>query len=86
MPDWFFARTGAEVREQWVAMLRRREEAERFMTRTMKDVRRQQEAAGAAAGTDGGWGTGGGAQANVATVRVRFPEGVCLQVRGDWGG
>ncbi|GIL78005.1 hypothetical protein Vretifemale_7458 [Volvox reticuliferus] len=76
VPDWFFERTGAEIRAQWAAIVRKREEQERFMTRTMREVCRQQEAAAAAAAA------GGDTHANVATVRVRFPEGVCLQVRG----
>ncbi|GLI63442.1 hypothetical protein VaNZ11_006333 [Volvox africanus] len=78
VPDWFFERTGAEIREQWAAIIRKREEQERFMTRTMREVRMQQEAAAAAAA--GGAMTGGDIH---AAVRVRFPEGVCLQ--GQFG-
>ncbi|EFJ46390.1 hypothetical protein VOLCADRAFT_93297 [Volvox carteri f. nagariensis] len=78
VPDWFFDRTGSEVREQWAAMVRKREEAERFMTRTMREVRRQQEAAAAAAAAAAASG-GVDKNNNLATVRVRFPEGVCLQ-------
>ncbi|GIL66753.1 hypothetical protein Vafri_20206, partial [Volvox africanus] len=82
VPDWFFERTGAEIREQWAAIIRKREEQERFMTRTMREVRMQQEIAAAAVAA-GGAMTGGDTHAPVATVRVRFPEGVCLQ--GQFG-
>lgn len=49
VPDWFFERTGVEVKAQWLAALRRREEQSQLMTRAMRE-----RAAGPAAAAGGG--------------------------------
>lgn len=56
-------------------MVGKREAGEQLTTRAYKE----RQAAAAAAG-----GGGGGPAPSVATVRVRFPEGVCLQ--GEFHG
>jgi len=65
VPDWFFQRTGAEVKAEWQALAKRRADGEVLTTRAWRDR--------AAASS-------GSAQAPAtATLRIRFPEGVCLQ-------
>jgi len=67
VPDWFFERTGADVKAEYLRLVKRREEGEVLTTR----AHREKERAGAAV------------THTQASVRVRFPEGVCLQ--GQFG-
>lgn len=64
-------RTGVELKSAWLSALQVRAAGQQLATRAMRDKAAAAGAAGAAAG-----GSGSG----LATVRVRFPEGVCLQV------
>jgi len=64
VPDWFFNCTGAELKAEYMRMKQKRESSEQFSTREM----REREAVAAQ-----------GRRPTTATVRVRFPEGVCLQ-------
>ncbi|KAG1674121.1 hypothetical protein FOA52_015751 [Chlamydomonas sp. UWO 241] len=64
VPDWFFDRTPGDLKEEFHRLVQRREQGEQFMTRAM----RERDAYKA-----------GGKRQTTATVRVRFPEGVCLQ-------
>lgn len=59
--------TGAELKASFFAALKRREAGQTLQTRAMRE-----KAAGAS-------GSGNSGSNNTATVRVRFPEGVCLQ-------
>ncbi len=65
VPDWFFERTGVEVKAQWLAALRRREEQSQFVTRAMRE-----RAAGpaAAAGGQAGQAEGEGHRAMCGRV------------------
>ncbi|KAF8072692.1 PUX2 [Scenedesmus sp. PABB004] len=62
VPDWFFERTGAEVKAEFMDALRRRKAGEVFASRAWQAARRA-----------------GGPPPTAATLRARFPEGVCLQ-------
>ncbi|KAL6761259.1 hypothetical protein V8C86DRAFT_2538967 [Haematococcus lacustris] len=72
-PDWFFERTGAEVKSEWNSLAQRRTAGEVLTTRAWRE--RAAAAAATSTAAPGLAGSGG----RVATVRVRFPEGVCLQ-------
>ncbi|KAJ9534494.1 hypothetical protein QJQ45_022152 [Haematococcus lacustris] len=72
-PDWFFERTGAEVKSEWNSLAQRRTAGEVLTTRAW----RERAAAAAATSTAAPGSAGSGSR--VATLRVRFPEGVCLQ-------
>eukprot|EP00198_Chlamydomonas_reinhardtii_P012914 XP_001702251.1 predicted protein [Chlamydomonas reinhardtii] len=72
VPDWFFERTGVELKAQWQAARRRREEAAQLMRRAMRERQQQQQ-------EDAGGTPSTASSSATATVRVRFPEGVCLQ-------
>ncbi|MEW5298946.1 MAG: hypothetical protein WDW38_004866 [Sanguina aurantia] len=71
VPEYFFDATGADVREQYVRMVEARAAGELMCTSAHK-----QRLAGAAGG---GAPSSSSAGMATATVRVRFPEGVCLQ-------
>eukprot|EP00198_Chlamydomonas_reinhardtii_P012916 XP_001702253.1 predicted protein [Chlamydomonas reinhardtii] len=43
VPDWFFERTGIELKAQWQAARQRREEAAQLMTRAMRERQQQQQ-------------------------------------------
>eukprot|EP00887_Chlorella_sp_A99_P000826 scaffold5.g826.t1 len=64
VPDWFFVRSGAELKAAFLAAVRRREQDSTLMTRATRDKLRGAPDKGACR-----W----------ATIRVRFPEGVSLQ-------
>jgi hypothetical protein len=74
--------TGMELKRAFVDAMKKREAGQLLQTRAMR------EKAAAAAGSSSS-GSGSGAKPAgpaVATVRVRFPEGVCLQVSELWCG
>ncbi|GFR51063.1 hypothetical protein Agub_g13387 [Astrephomene gubernaculifera] len=83
VPEWFFERTAAELKSQWAALQRRRQQQQTLATRAMRERReqeggRQQQQEGREGQGEEEEG-GGRVPAGVARVRVRFPEGVCLQ-------
>lgn len=59
VPDWFFERTGAELKAEYMSMLRQRQTNEVISSRSWKEAQLGKKA---------------GAKPTVATVRVRFPE------------
>lgn len=60
VPDWFFERTGAEVKAEYLAKMRQRQAGETFASKSWRDAQ---------------LGRGKGQTApTAATVRVRFPE------------
>jgi hypothetical protein len=67
VPDWFFQRSGQELKAAFLSAVRRREQASVLTTRAT----RQRLAGGGAQPTSGG---------GFATIKVRFPEGLSLQV------
>ncbi|KAL4425645.1 hypothetical protein ABPG75_009661 [Micractinium tetrahymenae] len=69
VPEWFFNRTGAELKAAFTAAVRRREQDQVLMTRATRERMR-------------GGGPVGPAP-TFATIRVRFPEGISLQ--GEFG-
>ncbi|KAL4859965.1 Plant UBX domain-containing protein 2 [Chlorella vulgaris] len=70
VPDWFFQRSGQELKAAFLSAVRRREQASVLTTRAT----RQRLAGGGAQPTSGG---------GFATIKVRFPEGLSLQ--GEFG-
>lgn len=65
VPEWFFERTAAEVKSEFMALLRTRQTKEVFASKAWKDLK---------LGT-----SGSSRQPSVITLRVRFPE-VCCKV------
>jgi hypothetical protein len=60
VPEWFFERTAAEVKREFMSLLRARQTKEVIASKAWKDLK---------------LGPGsGGRQPSVVTVRVRFPE------------
>ena len=70
VPEWFFQRTSHELKAAFVEAVRHREQNGVFMTRATRE--RLQESSTQAAPV-------------YATVKVRFPEGISLQVGGEGG-
>lgn len=66
VPDWFFERTGAELKAEYMAAVQRRKTGEVLASRAWKEAQLGKQA---------------GPAPTTACVRVRFPEGVCLQGR-----
>lgn len=67
VPDWFFDRTPADVKAEYASTVKRRQAGEVLMTRAMREA----AARAASRGTQA---------ARFATVRVRLPEGLLVQV------
>lgn len=63
MPNWFFDRTGADLKAEFHRTRQARELRETLMTRAYRDKLAQT----------------GRKKHKFATIRVRFPEGVLLQ-------
>lgn len=63
VPDWFFERTGADVKAEYFAVVKKREAGETLTTRAYKERKAGESAV----------------SQSTATIRVRFPEGVNLQ-------
>jgi UBX domain-containing protein 6 len=66
-PAWFFERTSAEVKAAYLSAIRRKEESQQLLTRATRERRDAQRRAAL------------GPPPTVATIRVRFPEGIALQ-------
>eukprot|EP00878_Enallax_costatus_P018439 GHUV01019411.1.p1 GENE.GHUV01019411.1~~GHUV01019411.1.p1 ORF type:complete len:522 (+),score=195.27 GHUV01019411.1:131-1696(+) len=64
VPDWFFERTGAELKADYMAMLKARQTGQVFARKSWKEAQ---------------LGRQSGPKPVVAVIRTRFPEGVCLQ-------
>lgn len=68
VPEWFFERTAAEVKAEFMSLLRQRQSKQVFASKAWKDL---QQAGGSSS-------SGGSKQPSVITLRVRFPE-VCFE-------
>lgn len=75
VPEWFFQRTGNEVKAALMSAMRRREESQVLMTRAMRE--RLQASSKVPAVT--------AATCLVATVKIRLPEGISVQGEFDPG-
>jgi UBX domain-containing protein 6 len=72
VPDWFFQRSGAELKATFLSALRRREESQVLTTRAMRERR-------AGAVSSGGSGAGASPATLHAAIKVRLPEGLAVQ-------
>lgn len=70
VPSWFFERTGFEVKANFLAAVRRREQSQMLLTKAMRERLQRQ-------------GDGTAVKPNFAMVKVRLPEGISLQ--GEFG-
>lgn len=71
VPEWFFQRTGSELKAAFLSSMKKREESQLLMTRQMRDRRERARQAISTPAT------------GHAIVKVRLPEGLCIQ--GEFG-
>ena len=74
IPDWFFDRTGAEIKASFLAAVRSREQSQLLLTQATRERLRAQEAAKIRQ-----------ALPQFATLKIRLPEGIFLQGEFDPG-